>query len=399
MKINRYIAGEIIVPFFLGLGIFIFILLMDKMLSLTELVVSKGVRFGEALSLIIYILPSFLVIAVPMAFLLAVLLAFGRLSTDEEITAAKSSGISLLQMMPPVITLSIIAFIATLALMIFALPWGNHSFKSKIFELARREASTSIVPGKVLDSFSDIVLYVSEEDRSTGRYKGILISEEKKEGKTSTVIAREGEIISTPDDFSIALRLYDGTIHRKGVKDELEYNLIKFKTYDVTLSIESKGRAAMAAPKGDRELSITELLDKANELKKKGQSVDYLMVELHKKFSIPFACIVFALIGAPLGIQGKRSGKAHGFIFSLILITIYYVFLMSGEAFGDKGIIPPYFAMWAPNIFFIIIGAYLLYKVNSDSEVMLLSLFNSLYGMVAGSLKGIFKREKQKYST
>ncbi|MDH3975152.1 MAG: LPS export ABC transporter permease LptF [Deltaproteobacteria bacterium] len=394
MKINRYITGEIIVPFFLGLGIFIFILLMDKVLNLTELVVSKGVRFSEALSLIIYILPSFLVIAIPMAFLLAVLLAFGRLSTDEEITAAKSSGISLLQMLPPVMVLSVIAFIVTLGLMIYALPWGNHSFKSKLYELARREASTSIVPGKVLDSFSKIILYVNEEDKSTGRYKGVLISDEKKGGKKSMVIAKEGEIISSPDDFSIALRLYDGTIHRKDDKEDLKYGLIKFKTYDITLSIESKGRAAMVAPKGDRELSIGELMDKSKKLREKGLSDDYLMVELHKKFSIPFACIVFALIGAPLGIQGKRSGKAHGFIFSLILITVYYIFLMAGEAFGDKGKVPPYLAMWAPNIFFVSIGIYLLYKVNNDSEIKLLSIFEALYGMVAKSLQGIFKREK-----
>jgi len=394
MKINRYIAKEIIVPFILGLGIFTFILLMDKVLNLTELVVSKGVSFGEAISLILYILPSFLVIAIPMAFLLAVLLAFGRLSTDEEITAAKSSGISLLQMMPPVIILSIAAFIVTLALMIYALPWGNHSFKSKVFELARREASTSIVPGKVLDSFSDIILYVTEEDKSTGRYKGIMISDDKKEGKTSTVLAKEGEIVSTPDDFSLALRLYDGTIHRKGKKEDLKYSLIKFKTYDITLSMESKGRVAMSAPKGDRELSIGELLDKSKKLREKGKNDNYLMVELHKKFSIPFACIVFALIGAPLGIQGKRSGKAHGFIFSLMLITVYYIFLMGGEAFGDKGKVPPYLAMWAPNIFFVVIGLYLLYRVNNDSEIKLLSLFEGLYGMVAKSLRGIFKRKQ-----
>ena len=395
-KINKYIAKEIIVPFFLGLGIFTFILLMDKVLNLTELVVSKGVHLTEALSLIVYILPSFLVIAIPMAFLLAVLLAFGRLSTDEEITAVKASGISLLQMMPPVIMLSFIAFFITLALMIYALPWGNHSFKSTIYTLAKREVSTSIVPGKVLDSFSDIILYVTEEDLESGRYKGIVISDNNKGGKSSTVIAKEGEIISGKDDLSIALRLYDGTIHQKGDKEELKYSLIKFKTYDITLSIESKNQAARTAPKGDRELSISELLAKSKKLRNRGLSDDYLMVELHKKFSIPFACIVFALIGAPLGIQGKRSGKAHGFIFSLMLITIYYIFLMAGEAFGDKGKVSPFLAMWAPNIFFIIIGLHLLHRVNNDSEIKVLSLFESIYGFVATSLKSVFKRKVNK---
>jgi len=133
--LNRYIAREITIPFLLGLSIFTFIMLMDRLLKLTELVINKGVKLVEIVKLIIYILPSFFTVTIPMAFLLAVLLAFGRLSSDEEITAAKSSGISLIQMMPPVFMLSLIAFAATLFLSVYALPWGNHSFKTGIYDI------------------------------------------------------------------------------------------------------------------------------------------------------------------------------------------------------------------------------------------------------------------------
>lgn len=391
-RINRYIANEISITFFLGLGIFTFILLMDKVLSLTELIVSKGVGVIDVLSLIIYILPSFMVIAIPMSFLLAVLLTFGRLSGDEEITAAKASGISLVQMMPPVISISLIAFIATLFLMIYALPWGNHSFKTKIYNIVRETADTSIVPGRMLDSFSDIILYVNEKDENSGRYKGIVISEKGKGAKSNTIISSEAEIISVPDKLSVALRLYDGAIHKEGEKKQLRYNIIKFEQCDITLSINKKKNRPSSASKGDRELGMSELLTKVKELKAKGRNYDYLLVELHKKFSIPFACIVFAFIGAPLGIQGKRSGKAHGFVFSLLLITVYYVFLMVGETLGDKGTLPPFLSMWAPNIFFMAIGLHLLYKANSDSEIKILSLFESLFSAVLSLLKKIVKR-------
>jgi len=390
-KINRYIAKEISITFFLGLGIFTFILLMDKILNLTELIVSKGVGVIDVISLIIYILPSFMVIAIPMSFLLAVLLTFGRLSSDEEITAAKASGISLVQMMPPVISISVITFIATLFLMIYALPWGNHSFKSKIYNIVREKADASIVPGRVLDSFSDIILYVNEKDENSNRYKGIVISEKGKGAKSNTIIASEAEIISLPDKLSVTLRLYDGTIHKEGEKKQLGYNMIKFKQCDITLSMNIKKNRPSSASKGDRELDISELLTKIKELKSRGQKYDYLMVELHKKFSIPFACIVFAFIGAPLGIQGKRSGKAHGFIFSLLLITVYYIFLMAGEALGDKGSIPPFLSMWAPNIFFMAIGLHLLHKVNNDSEIKMLSLFEKIYSTFSSLLKRLIK--------
>jgi lipopolysaccharide export system permease protein len=355
--------------------------------------VSKGVGVIDVISLIIYILPSFMVIAIPMSFLLAVLLTFGRLSSDEEITAVKASGISLVQMMPPVISISIITFIATLFLMIYALPWGNHSFKTKIYNIVREKADTSIVPGRVLDSFSDIILYVNEKDKNSNRYRGIVISEKGKGAKSNTIIASEAEIISVPDKLSVALRLYDGAIHKEGEKKRLRYNIIKFKQCDITLSINKKKNKPSSASKGDRELSIGELLIKVKELKARGHKYDYLMVELHKKFSIPFACIVFAFIGAPLGIQGKRSGKAHGFMFSLLLITIYYIFLMAGEALGDKGTIPPFLTMWAPNIFLMGIGLYLLNKVNNDSEIKTLSIFEGIYSAISSFFKGIFKRK------
>jgi len=392
--INRYIAREISITFFLGLGIFTFILLMDKILSLTELIVSKGAGVIDVISLIFYILPSFMVIAIPMSFLLAVLLTFGRLSGDGEITAAKASGISLVQMMPPVISISIITFIATLFLMIYALPWGNHSFKTKIYNIVRETADTSIVPGRMLDSFSDIILYVNEKDENSSRYKGVVISEKGKGAKSNTIIASEAEIISVPDKLSVALRLYDGAIHKEGEKKQLRYNIIKFEQCDITLSINKKANTSSSSLKGDRELGMSELLTKIKKLKSRGQNYDYLMVELHKKFSIPFACIVFAFIGAPLGIQGKRSGKAHGFVFSLLLITVYYVFLMAGETLGDKGSIPPFLSMWAPNIFFMAIGLHLLYKANNDSEIKILSLFESVFSALLSLIKKIFKRKR-----
>lgn len=389
--LNRYVAKEITVPFFLGLAAFTSILLMDKILKLTELVVDKGVKLTEVLSLIAYILPAFLAITIPMAFLLAVLMAFGRLSADEELTAIKSSGISLAQMMPPVLTIAAAAFLATLLMTAFAMPWGNHSFKTKTYQIVREKVDAEITPGKVIDSFGGMALYVSREERATGRFKGVLLSDERDGTTASTIVAREGEIVAQPDDLSVTLRLYDGTIHREGLKNPLQYNVINFDTYDITLSMDFEKRKERRIQKGDRELSIAELLERARRLREKGGDYNYLMVELHKKFSIPFACIVFAFIGVPLGIQGKRSGKAHGFVVTLILVMVYWAFLLAGEAMGDRGKVPPFLGMWAPNIFFLLIGLHLLRKISTEREIRFLTLFEDLYGATAWTLKSLFR--------
>ncbi len=385
---------EIITPFFLGLSIFTLILLMGRVLKLTEMVVSKGAKLGEVGSLVLYILPSFLVVTIPMAFLLAVLLAFGRLSSDEEITVAKSSGISLIQMMPPVIVLSLITFVITLFLMVQALPWGNYSFKKKIYDIVQRKADTNIVPGRVVDSFEGMILYVTEKDIKTGKFKGVLLSDEKEGSKASTITAKSGEIISSPDDLAITLRLYDGTIHRKG-SEALSYKTVDFNVYDITLNMAAMDQEGRKISKGDRELTLGELLKRKEDLEKKGISANSLMVELHKKFSIPFACIVFAFIGAPLGVQGRRSGKAHGFTISLALIVVYWIFLIGGEALGDQGKVSPFLGMWAPNIFFLSLGIYLMLKVNSESEIRLLTHFEKIYGLAIRFLKSFFKQKKK----
>ncbi len=391
--LNRYIAKEIITPFFLGLSIFTFIMLMDRLLKLVELVVNKGVKLLEVINLIIYILPSFFTVTIPMAFLLAVLLAFGRLSSDEEITAAKASGISFMQLMPPVLIVSLIAFGATLFLSVYALPWGNHSFKTSIFNIVKRKADTGLMPGRIIDSFAGMVLYITEEDKSRGRFKGIVISEELKGETGNTIIAKEGQIISTPDDLSVTLRLYNGSIHRAGYKDPLQYKVIKFSVYDITLLMNFGKTQPGSVSKSDRELTVGELLEKIEKLKNGGRDYNYLLVEFHKKFSIPFACIVFALIGAPLGIQGKRSGKSHGFVISLFLITVYWMFLLAGETLGDRGRIPPFLSMWAPNIVYLIMGIYFINKVTTESEIKILVIFENMYGYISGAIRGLLKRK------
>lgn len=390
-KLNIYIAKEVVIPFLLGLTVFTCILLMGKVLKLTELIVGKGVAVSDVAMLILYILPTFFVYTIPMAFLLGVLLAFGRLSNDEEMTSMKASGISLIQVMPPVAFLAVVMLGISLFLMIYALPWGSHGFKAQSYAIAKQKADTAIVPGRMIDSFKNIVLHINGKDRSSGRFTEVLISEEKRELTSNTIVAKEGEIIALPDRQTITLRLHNGTIHRKSLKDDKQYKVIDFKMYDIALVMGSGKNKKARVSKSEKELSISEILQKTKELKKSGESDASLKVELHKRFAIPFACIVFALIGAPLGIQGKRSGKAHGFIISLTLIIAYWISLLMGEAIGERNIIDPAVSIWAPNILFLALGLHLMNKVNADEEVKLLSLFEQAFSIIEKSAKGLIK--------
>lgn len=365
--IRRYLFKEIVGSFLLSLFIFTFVLLLERIMQLVELVVSRGVSVADIVMLFLYILPSFLTLTVPMSFLLSILLAFGRLSSDSEVIAMKASGLSFYQMLIPVSLLSGVTYGLTLYLMIYALPWGNQSFRVKVFDIASGKATTGLKERVFNDDFDGIVLYVNKVKDSGSGMEGVFIYDQReKEGYT--ILAREGGIASDPKAMTVTMRLKNGEIHQAG--EGSYYNRIAFATYDLRLNFKGSGSDKKGEiSKGDREMTISDLSGKIAEMKGKGGDSRPYQLELQKKFSIPFACIVFGLIGAPLGIQSRRGGRAWGFSLSLAIFLIYYVSLTGGESLGDKGVISPFLAMWAPNIVFLGMGLYLTVKTARESPL------------------------------
>lgn len=373
--LNRYLIKEITVPFFLSLFIFTFVLLLDRMMKLIELVVGRGVHPADIGMLFIYIIPSFLTLTIPMSFLLALLLAFGRLSSDGEVTAMKASGVSLYQMLIPVSVLSVLAYIMTFYLFLYALPWGNQSFRVKVFDIASARASTAIKEGVFNDDFEGIVLYVEKFENAGERMQGIMIYDQR-EKEEYTIFARDGSILSDPEAMTVTMYLKNGEIHKVG--KGLSYDRVAFSTYDMRLNFKGPASGKKGeVSKGDREMTLAELRERVAELKARGENHGPYDVEIYKKFAIPFACIVFGLIGAPLGIQSKRSGRAWGFSLSLAIFLVYYISLTGGESLGDRGVIPPLLAIWGANIIFSLLGIYLILMVGKERPIPLLAWMDS----------------------
>jgi len=366
--ISFYLTKEIMGPFFVGLLIFTFIFLMNSILRLTELVVNKGVKLIDILKLILYAMPSFLVFTVPMALLMAVLAALGRLSGDNEITAMKVSGIGIYQLVAPIMIFSLVCSLLTSFVAVYALPWGNSSTRELIFNIARNKVNIGIKERTFNSDFKGLVLYVNEIAVRGEKLKGILVSEKGETGEPNTIVAREGYLISDPKSLIITLRLIDGKIHRAS-KDLNTYQEIGFSTYDINLDLGTIIKEQGSFTKEYSEMSIGELQRKIEELRKGKKSLYHPLQVLYEKFSVPFACLVFGLIAIPLGIQSRPSSKFWGFILSLVVILIYYVFLTFGQILAKNGEIPLPIALWAPNFFIGILGIYMLYKTANDLPI------------------------------
>ena len=377
--ISLYICREIAVPFLLGMATFTSVLLMGRFLQLAEMVVARGVLFSDIIRMVIYLLPFFSMVTIPMSFLLALLLAFGRLSADSEITAMKSSGIGLYSVLPPVLSCALLAYLATTFVSVYALPWGNTSFKKLLLNIVETRATLNLKERVFNDDFPGLVIYIDRYDKEMSSMSGILIEDERNPKEPSTIFAEQGMIEREPGTKTLRLSLKNGGIHRS--LDSSGYRLLEFKDYELTINL---AQTAKEATKNELDMTFAELNETLRTHTADDKERRDTLIEFHRRFSLPFACLVFALVGVPLGIQNQRSGKAAGFSVSIGVILAYYVVFSAGKTLGQKGLVPPAIAIWAPDVVFLLFGAYLFRKTALEQRILLLDLARELIATARG---------------
>jgi lipopolysaccharide export system permease protein len=378
-----YICKEIAVPFLLGMMTFTSVLLIGRLMKLADFVVGRGVPFTDVVRLVVYLLPYFTIITIPMAFLLALLLAFGRLSADSEITAFKACGVGLSSLLPPVIGCALFAYILTAAIAVWAIPWGNSSFKKLVYDSLQSRANLSIREAVFNDDFPGMVLYVDRYDRDREIMSGILIQDERNPSEPTTVFAESGRLTADPSTKVVRLQLLDGSIHRTTGKNG--YRMIQFHDYDLSINLAT---TATGIKRDELDMSLSELRTSMNAPQSSAKLRLDMVIEFHRRFALPFACIVFVFIGMPLGIQNQRSGKAAGFAISIGVLLLYYILLSAGKTCGERGILPPAVAVWSPNIIFLAFGGYLFKKTAEEQRFFLFVLASTTMSSIKSAFSG-----------
>lgn len=372
LRIYRYILKEISIPALLSLLIFTFVIVMGRIPRLIELVVNKGVPVAEMLQLFGFLLPYFFTITVPLSFLLGILLAFGRLSADSEFIALKASGISLYAMMKPVLMLALACSLLTAWLSISVGPSSKGAFRNKIFQIASSRATVGITPGVFNDDFDGIVLYASGMDEQRGIMQNVFISDEREGETPATILAQQGRFIPDPENYSITLRLNNGSIHRQPASQtKRTYQTISFTDYSINLDTGAQLSPTEGRKRSRSELNWTEL-SKVRNAEKDPKARRYLTVEQHRRISLAFAPLVLALVGVPLGLQSNRSGKGAGFALALAVALVYYLLLSIAKTIAGKGLGPAAASLWLPNICFLLGGGYFLHRAAIERPLKLL---------------------------
>lgn len=376
MKINsiiyKYIFREMIPPFVINLLFFNFIFLLTKILDITNMIVNYRISLFDVMLLLIYSMPHFLEFVIPMSVMTTVLLTFFRLSSENEIVALKAGGMSIYKLLPPVLLFCLIGCILTGFMTIYALPWGRLSFKKLTYEVASSNVSLGMKERTFNDNFEGVMLYMNKIDLKNKALIDIFIEDQRTRNIISTIVAPRGEMSSEPDKLLFHLRLLNGTINQVDIENKTVHS-INFDTYDINLDLK-KSVTAKKGRKDEKEMSVAELNKYLKDNVNKDAKYHAVLIEFHRKFSIPFACFALGLLGIPLGVQSKSAKRAFGLGLGLFFFLLYYLMLSAGWIFGEAGIYPPLIGMWMPNIVTGGIGLYLFVRTANDRPLLISTL-------------------------
>lgn len=363
--VHRYIFKEMIPPFIINTAFLMFVFLMTTILDITNLIVNYRVSLFTVGKMVIYSMPFFMEFILPMSTMMAVLLTFLKLSSDNEITALKASGMSLYGMLPPVLVFCLLGYILTTATAVFGLPWGKEAARSLILELNSASYAAFFKERTFNSRFRGMTIYVNEIDLKRNTLVDTFIEDRNTKNVALTITSPIGQIINS-DGEKLHLRLLNGMINQTRLEDESAH-IIQFETYDIRLE---KPILTKHKRKDEEEMSLFELHHYVNTAKEKNERYYKILLEFHKKFSIPFACVALGILAMPLGVQAKTSKRSFGVGLGLIFFLFYYLLLSAGWVFGEAGLYPPLIGMWVPNVVMGSMGLFFLVRTANDKSLI-----------------------------
>lgn len=373
-RLDKYVISEILGPVSLGFLTYTSLLLVQFLFRSAEMIIRRGVPAEIVGKLVLASLPNIVVLTIPMSLLFGVLVAIGKLSSTSELTAMRSTGISLFYLFKPIFFISLTLAVLNAGLMLYALPRGNTALQKLQFDIIRNSATQQVEPRVFYEDWVGLVIYVSEIRPGENLWRGVFLANTKPGTDNELTIAETGRVIADASEAGeLVLHLENAVTHKVDFNEPEEYHLSSHRTLDrVLVDRWASVRAEREAFRSLRSFTLGELMEVAKDPEITAERSRIAWVEVHKKFSIPAICIVFGVLALPLGFNNQRGGRASGFALSMIVILAYYVMLNNGEEAARHGTISPWLAMWGPNLAFLALGLFLLARRNRDRGLLTL---------------------------
>ncbi len=393
--LDRYLLREHGAPFLLALSLLTFILLMDKLFELINLIIGKKVPIITVLKVFGLSLPYIVAMTAPMAVLVAVLMVFGRMAQDNELTALKSSGLPLLRLLLAPLAAGLLMAAAVFLFSDRVLPEANHALKNLMMDIHQTKPALNLKENIFNSDFPGYNIMVRRIEPGNSRLRDIIIYEQTPAGSPRIILAESGKLEAVIARSAVRLQLVNGQIHEADPRDPGRYHRMSFRTHAINLPYDAGQVAQIRTARGDREMTsammranvaridsaiavlATQLAgtgdlpvwrrdDLRQEIVNRTGDIRRYQVEIQKKLAIPGACVVFVLLGIPLAALTRRGGMGASFGLSLAFFTLYYLCLVGGEELADRQLLSPWLAMWAANIILGSAGAALFLWQNFE---------------------------------
>ena len=378
--LTRYILKEVSSHALLGVLLFTFIIFMRDLGRLLELVVRNSAPLPSVGEIFLYTLPTTFMITLPMGALVGILIGLSRLAADSEVTAMRASGMGAGMFVRVVSIFAIVAWLLGMFNSIYVAPRAASALTNLQDRLKSSQASFEIQPRVFYEEFKDHVVYVQDAIPTKGQslWRGVFLADISNPASPKITLAERGALLSESTE-KVRFHLEDGTEQELIAKSTDQYNITTFESTDIPIELPS------ASDRGPRdllpvnELSLHALLRNAKREQAAGaalvkidpmsSSYDYLkaryyQIEFHRRFALPAACLVLALVGIPLGLSARKGGRSAGFVLTIVLVFVYYFFSLVGVSLARQGKVAPWVGVWGGNFFFFLCGLFLLWRVD-----------------------------------
>jgi LPS export ABC transporter permease LptF len=352
---DRYVVREVLLPLLLSLLLLTFLLMIPPVLSVGYGFIAKGMQLAIVVRVVVTLLPSALSVSIPISVLLALLIAFGRLSADREFVAMQACGVSIYRLLRPVTLIAVCAMAATAYVTIVSLPNANQAFREITLGVVKTQVENEVKPRVFFTQFPNTVLYVRNVVAG-GQWQDVFFADSHTPNQTVAYFAREGRIAVDRNAKYVQLQLLHGTQHLMRTSDD-GYDVNEFESTSVTLDAEQV--FPKPPSRGAPEMTIAELRQTIASARNPQDAVRAQLM-IQDKYALPVACCVLALIALALGVSNRKDGYLASFAIGFIVAFVYYVLMYMSRAAALGGVLNPDIGPWISPAVLAVVGVVLL---------------------------------------
>lgn len=359
-----YLATEMLAPFFASFIIINCVFFLVKLIPFLNFVLDLNIGMADFIRLFSYLFPNIFLYSIPMAAMMGITIGFARLSSDSEILALKASGISMYQILPPVIIVAAMIAVLTSYVSIKLIPLSEVFMKQLTYQLLREKINEGVKEHVFTEALGEVVVYIDAIDKSTGQWQNVWVSDMRGVENPIITMASTGSMTSDVSDMMVSITLNNGSLHRPGNESA---QIVEFGQYQINIPLKPPTGRATSFKK--TAYTMSELLEEAEQT---GDLIYQrkLLIEYHKRLVLPIGCLIISLIGLPLGLQARPGKKAIGIQAGLAIFVLYYIFFTIGKTLAEEGVLPVMLAMWTPNAFFFLLAMFWIVRISNEKPLV-----------------------------